>query len=194
MSCAVFTLLGMWILYANKNNDWALRATFTLACICLFWACFLAWRDKEKEAEKLIAKLKAIGTSAIISPQEEIRTLAESIMDFVYKRAENAPSVPSWQPFFGDTQEMLKESSRASERITASMKYESETLEMYKYKYSRRVAKAIELLPAIGMSAEFLEKSGVAPSSSGAVKTIGEHLIQVADLIQKTDKSTTKNT
>jgi hypothetical protein len=53
MSCAAFTLLGMWILYANKNNGWALQATFGLAGVCLFWACYLAWKT---EHDALIAE------------------------------------------------------------------------------------------------------------------------------------------
>jgi hypothetical protein len=63
MSCAVFTIYGTWVLYANKSNYWALRGTFGLAAFCLFWACFLAWRDKEKEVEGLKTKLQAATTS-----------------------------------------------------------------------------------------------------------------------------------
>jgi hypothetical protein len=68
MSCAVFTLLGMWVLYANKSNAWALQATFGLAVFCLFWACFLAWRDKEKEVEELKTKLEGLEASRNASP------------------------------------------------------------------------------------------------------------------------------
>lgn len=48
MSCAIFTMLGAWILYADKNNAWAIRATFAVAGFCLFLACFMAWRDEHK--------------------------------------------------------------------------------------------------------------------------------------------------
>jgi hypothetical protein len=183
MSCAAFTLLGMWILYANKSNGWAFQATLALAGFCLFWACFLAWRDKEKEVQQLKAELEAKVRPSKPSPKEEIRTLAVSILDFLYERTQNAPPVPGWQPFFGDTQEMLKQSSKASEQITASMRYESETLEIYKYRYSHHVAEVIKSLPSLGLSADFLEKSGSTPFSSGAVKAVGDHLLQVADLI-----------
>ena len=53
MSCAVFTLLGFYISYANKNNDWAVKGVFVLAVLMLFVACFFAWRD---EHEKLSAE------------------------------------------------------------------------------------------------------------------------------------------
>lgn len=68
MSCAAFTVLGMWVLYANKNNVWTLQATFTLAAFCLFWACFLAWRDEEKKVHKLEGELRTLKASASIPP------------------------------------------------------------------------------------------------------------------------------
>jgi len=49
MSCAFFTILGLWILYADKSNAWAIRATFALAGFCLFWASYLAWRDERSK-------------------------------------------------------------------------------------------------------------------------------------------------
>jgi hypothetical protein len=48
MSCAFFTLLGLYILHENKSNQWAVNATFILAGFCLFVACFLAWKDEHQ--------------------------------------------------------------------------------------------------------------------------------------------------
>jgi hypothetical protein len=70
MSCAAFTFLGMWVLYANESNTWSLRATFGLAICCLFWACFLAWKDKEKEVEILKAQIRDLKTSTAIQISE----------------------------------------------------------------------------------------------------------------------------
>ena len=72
MGCAAFTLLGIWVLYANKNNHWALSATFSLAAFCLFWACFMAWRDKEKEVLELTSKLRTLEASVIVPPIQNI--------------------------------------------------------------------------------------------------------------------------
>jgi hypothetical protein len=52
MSCAIFTSLGVFIAYANKSNAWAVKASFTAALICIFIACYLAWRDEHKMALK----------------------------------------------------------------------------------------------------------------------------------------------
>jgi hypothetical protein len=72
MGCAAFTLLGIWVLFANKSNAWALQATFGLAAFCLFWACFLAWRDKEREVQQLAAKLRMLETLPSATPVQHI--------------------------------------------------------------------------------------------------------------------------
>jgi hypothetical protein len=72
MGCAIFTLVGTLVLYANKSNAWALRATFGIAAFFLFWACFLAWRDEEKEVEMLHAKLQAMTATASVPPIQNI--------------------------------------------------------------------------------------------------------------------------
>ena len=59
MSCAAFTFLGMWTLYADKNNRWALQATFSLAVLCLFWACYLSWEIEHEALVEYRAKLEA---------------------------------------------------------------------------------------------------------------------------------------
>jgi len=35
--------------YANKNNNWIVEASFAAAVICVFIACYLAWRDEHKK-------------------------------------------------------------------------------------------------------------------------------------------------
>ncbi len=82
MSCALFTLLGMWIFYANKNNAWALRSTFGIAGLCLFWAGYRAWLDEYKKIEQL--QVKSVPAQ---SPKEKFRDLSTSILQFIYERA-----------------------------------------------------------------------------------------------------------
>jgi hypothetical protein len=53
MSCAAFTMLGLYIAHANKGNDWVVKGIFALAGGLLFVACFLAWRD---EHDKLLVE------------------------------------------------------------------------------------------------------------------------------------------
>lgn len=72
MSCAAFTLLGMWVLYSNKSNNWTLQATFGLAAFCLFWACFLAWRDEERKVIELKTKIRDLEASRSTIPVQNI--------------------------------------------------------------------------------------------------------------------------
>lgn len=52
MSCAIFTLLGAYVFYADKSNKWALWATGGMAIFCLLVACYLAWRDEHIQVVK----------------------------------------------------------------------------------------------------------------------------------------------
>lgn len=56
MSCAIFTLLGAYVLYAHKSDKWAFWATGIMAVFCLLMACYLAWVDEYKEVQKEKAK------------------------------------------------------------------------------------------------------------------------------------------
>jgi hypothetical protein len=58
MSCAVFTVLGVFVLAFNKSNQWALWATFGAAVTMLLLASFLAWRDQYRRAEEHLRMLK----------------------------------------------------------------------------------------------------------------------------------------
>ncbi|MGD0417651.1 MAG: hypothetical protein ABSA80_20005 [Terriglobales bacterium] len=54
MSCAIFTILGAYVFYADKSNRWALGATGILAVLCLLIACYLAWADEYKKVQKYL--------------------------------------------------------------------------------------------------------------------------------------------
>jgi hypothetical protein len=62
----------MWVLFANKSNGWALHATFGLAGFCLFWACFLAWRDEETKVKELKDELRTLKASANTVPVQNL--------------------------------------------------------------------------------------------------------------------------
>jgi hypothetical protein len=53
MGCAVFTILGAYVLAAHKSNRWALSATFGIAIVMLFLASFPAWQDQYRRANSL---------------------------------------------------------------------------------------------------------------------------------------------
>jgi hypothetical protein len=48
MSCAAFTLLGIWATYAKKDRMWILWASFTLALGCFMFAAYRTWADQHR--------------------------------------------------------------------------------------------------------------------------------------------------
>ena len=46
MSCAAFTVLGLFIALEDKGNKWAVGGTVVLAGIFFVCAAFMAWREK----------------------------------------------------------------------------------------------------------------------------------------------------
>jgi hypothetical protein len=79
MSCAAFTFLGMWVLYANKSNGWTFQSTLGLAAFCLFWGCFLAWQDEEKKVKELKIKVQTLEAAMLVPPVQNIYFPAPSI-------------------------------------------------------------------------------------------------------------------
>ena len=56
MSCAVFTLLGLYALIASKSNSWLISASFVAAVLLALVAAFLAWNKQYSDLESEKAK------------------------------------------------------------------------------------------------------------------------------------------
>jgi hypothetical protein len=70
MSCAVFTLFGLWAALTNKTNRWIARGTLFLAANLLFIASYLAWNDEyEKTHPGLRLTIDTFATSRHSSNQ-----------------------------------------------------------------------------------------------------------------------------
>ena len=46
MSCAVFTLIGLYVAYTHQSSEWVVRATISAAALCLLLGCFFSWKDE----------------------------------------------------------------------------------------------------------------------------------------------------
>jgi hypothetical protein len=57
MSCAAFTILGVWAEYFSKTNHWIVKASFVLTVLFLLIACFFAWRDQHSKVNALTEQL-----------------------------------------------------------------------------------------------------------------------------------------
>lgn len=52
MSCAAFTLLGVWATYAQKDRLWIVGASLGLALVCLVVAAYRTWADEHEAWSK----------------------------------------------------------------------------------------------------------------------------------------------
>ena len=188
MSCAVFTILGMWVLYANKTNTWALQATFGLAVFCLFWACFLAWRDKYHEVQNLRSELNAKQTP---TPMEEALRLSEAILEFVFDRTNHAPQQPAWRPSFigSDPASAMLNMAEASQQQAAYQQYAALTLQGYQDKFGRKVDAVVAALKTEGICDEEMGDNWTTVIGSDSIRFIGNHLAKLADLARKPPKT-----
>jgi hypothetical protein len=48
MSCAAFTMLGIWATYAKKDREWILWSSIALAVVSFLFAAFEAWADEHE--------------------------------------------------------------------------------------------------------------------------------------------------
>jgi hypothetical protein len=140
MSCAAFTIFGLYVAWANKNNGWTVRGIFILAAILLFVACFLAWVDERKKVI-LLEQLQ----KPKLSLKDQTLTLSTSILKFLYERKEGGPKSPAAPRFpspdgSGEWVREMQEYTRISqERID----YEKNTLGIYNCNFMRDVASMI---------------------------------------------------
>jgi hypothetical protein len=190
MSCAIFTLLGLYVAVANKGNDWIVRAIFAIAVALLFVACFMAWRD---EYRKRIALEKSLAWDEPSLKQQTL-ALSQSVLDFFYSRSENAPVETGSAPFFigASGEEMLKQTVDANRKRRAHAAFESETLEVYRYKYARQVCTCVSKLKDKGVQEDWMEGYWDNPGNSATIKVIGEQLGKMSDLVADEDKGITK--
>src|ERR1035437_5481280 len=56
MSCAVFTLVGIWALIFQKDSQWLIQSSFILSGLFVIVAIALAWRDEHKKLLVVLAK------------------------------------------------------------------------------------------------------------------------------------------
>jgi hypothetical protein len=56
MSCAAFTILGLYALVLQKDSHWLIRSSFVFAGVFIVVAIALAWRDEHAARMKEVAK------------------------------------------------------------------------------------------------------------------------------------------
>jgi hypothetical protein len=81
MSCAVFTLIGLYALIKGKSNAWIIGASLTAAVVFFYVAAFLAWREeyiKRLQAEKQLNDEEPRVIFGLVNPLIEWSSLVGS--------------------------------------------------------------------------------------------------------------------
>src|SRR6266852_6184173 len=90
MSCAVFTLLGIWATYAQKDRLWIVWASIGLALVCFVVAAYRTWSDeheawaKENGTVKRLTEVPSLaiavhGISAHIADHDDILVILPDV-------------------------------------------------------------------------------------------------------------------
>ena len=148
MSCALFTLLGMWVLYADKSNAWAVRAMFAVAGFCLFWAGYRAWLEERNK--------RVLLEGPVLTLKEKVLRLSHDVLEFAFSRSNAAPKVTTSVRFAGD--DLPQKLDAYGLELRALKAYEKDTLGIYDYRYKRLVAETIISIKNIGLDCGSIEK------------------------------------
>jgi hypothetical protein len=96
LSCAAFTILGIYGLYFSKDNDWLVRSSLRLAGFLLLASCFLAWRDEHKQVTELQAQPPREGpdfhpsiVNSLIYPAGDPTNSVVGIVGTIYNKGES---------------------------------------------------------------------------------------------------------
>jgi len=187
MSCAVFTLLGLYGAWANKSNAWVVRGILAAATCLLLWSCFLTWRDEWRNRTLL---------ETTPGVKEQVTQLSQSVLDYIFERIQNAPPVSTPGYDTSDGRLFLRDMRQHDHEARTLKSYEYQTLEIYEYKYLPAVMSAIASLKGLGLdcstideslcdleSGNFPTRQGLIIPTDGYIKGIGKQLRILADQI-----------
>jgi hypothetical protein len=123
------------------------------------------------------------------SLKEQLSQLSQMILDFIYERIKNSPSVSTPDYFADDGKHFLRDMRQHGQEASALSAYERETLEIYEYKYQKTVASIIDSLKDLGLDSSELDRyvSGLVsetdPDRAGIVIPVTERVKQIGKQI-----------
>ena len=140
-------------------------------------------------------KLSRKPARATIPSRLALKELAESVLDFVYERTRTAPPPPT-TPYMAFTIYGMNANPQTqndySHALAAYNKSEREILDVYGYKFSRRVVAAITEFRRRSGSTKEVEDVWGNPQSSEEIKQIGAALLIGVDEWTDNNKGITK--
>jgi hypothetical protein len=187
------------------------------------WGAFHLIRTPWKLSQKILNSIPVVPLLPVISLEQEVLSISVEISDFLYGRAADVPISPTAPNYeferfsvpYNDAEGFIRVIDMAQQReedfrirdsnatilreykaqLSVYSDYDAKTLEMFKYRFSRKIAAILEKLKDSGLSNALLEQfvDGsyvfMLPCTYD-LKTMGETLGIMADTLKKS--ATTK--
>jgi hypothetical protein len=197
-SCMIFLpVLGVWVRDRNHAIDWdILKTTLWLYLIAfgfytLVHAALTAWKlDSDRARDLHESKQSAASLElqiAQLTQKPDVKAdgfgLSKEILDFVYERAQKAPPLPTRAYGFDEREKFLKKMREDSHLQTVFNGYQVETLEIYAYRFKRRVLASIKSLLESGIRDEYFNACAENPKNVGDLKVVGTKLAELAEAL-----------
>jgi len=135
-------------------------------------------------AHEEIARLAAEDEVRRLTEKPDLRKeslfLSESILDFIHDRLENAPEMPFRAMDFTNPSP-LHQILETGHHQAVVKRYEAETLEIYNYRFMRKVVEAVKRFDGVNLAMDTPPGFWSDPSDCGDVKMIGQALARLAD-------------
>jgi hypothetical protein len=104
MSCAVFTIAGIYAAASNKPNQWIVGCAFSLAGLGILISAFLAWKDEYSGRAAALTQLSAaLGAAIQVQVSARIDLSAKTYTPTLVFELYNAGKNPAYSVRIGET-------------------------------------------------------------------------------------------
>jgi hypothetical protein len=170
---AVVVALLVFALSYRRDPNAKAALVYTVKACALYvgaWAVYhlvrTPWRLSLREPER----------PEVRSPKQEVLSVSSSVLDFIYERSKSQPTTQN--SVSSDSLLRMMETHARHAKVKG---YHQETLEIYKYKFSRSVLSAVQILEKAGLRDEAMATVWKTPADVNDVKRVGQRLGDMAD-------------
>jgi hypothetical protein len=180
----------VFLRHHKRAIDWQM----VIAGLCLYAIAFVMYflihvvRTAKKLDAALLADLAAAhATIEELTPKPNLhgdtQNLSTAILDFFFERAKAAPPQPVNRTKYlgGDFMQQVREYDEWSAQRGAHTAYETETLQIYDYRFSRDVRRIVERFRAAGLTDEAMEPFWETPGVAQNIRAVGERLRKLTE-------------
>lgn len=193
------SLYYIWKYGSGARFDWRpIKSTVIMSVLTLIVYAFLksviiAWEiDNERLEELETAKKKIEELTKRPNLQSDAIDLSTMILDFFFERANAAPPPPINRTMFVgvDFAQQMREHDEWFAQQAACTDYDTKTLQIYSYRFSRNVKKIIDSLRRVGLEDSAMERVWETPGIVPNIRIVGERLASLAERIRENRDTT----